>query len=176
MTNLDRPTDGDLEEGLSRVWTAHLQREEVLLDATVKSLRHVRTAIIDADWERLPDLLTFQDHLRAEAHPLAQARESLRKQLAPHLGVSPEDVTLRGVTIWFRLASGTNPLVGCERLMQKLNEAETLRCTIATLVRSSLSLYQNLLGRLAGGESAERYGPGGKWQGFASGSLIQGRG
>ena len=176
MKSVDLLSDTDLDEGLLQLWTDHLNREEALLDATVHSLRQVRTAIMNADFNRLPNLLAFQDNLALDADPIARARESLRETLAPYLGVSPVEVTLRRATAWLQSTYGINHLVGCERLVQRLHEAETLRCTIVTLIRSSLAFYQKLLGSLAGGTSPDRYGPGGKWQGSASGSLIQGRG
>ena len=176
MTTPDSASGLPPDERLLRVWKAHLAQEETLLRATLDSLRRVRVALIGAQWALLPELLAFQDRLVEDAREIANLRKVLCEVVAPILGVASTDITLRTVTGWLDPSRRMQLIESRERLDRMVREAETLRDSIAALLRYSQGFFQKLLEGLTGGSVPSRYGPGGKWQGQASGALIQGRG
>jgi hypothetical protein len=161
---------------LISVWEAHLIREEALLVATLDSLRGVRTAIIAADWVKLPELLGSHDRLGADAAVVARERETLREATARQTGVSASEIMLRSLASSLPPARAAGLLETRERLIGEAGEAEALRRAVVTLVRFSLGFHQKLLEGLAGGRGPARYSAAGTWRGAAFGSMIQARG
>jgi hypothetical protein len=164
------------DERTIAAWEAHLEREEILLVATLDSMRGVRIAIVSADWQKLPELLGFQRRLEADSREVARDRDALREEVARHAGISASEVTLRTLTASLPPGRATVLLEGRERLARMAREAETLLHTLATLVRYSLGFHQKMLEGLTGRRSPDRYSAAGTWQGVAFGSLIQARG
>jgi hypothetical protein len=152
-----------------------LTREETLVAHVLESLQSVRVAFLKRDLSHLHSLQARQRELLAADQEIAPEREKLRSSLAPLLGVSPAEVTLRTAALALGEPARQRLLRRHARLVEMVRSAEQLRQYNASLLGCARGFLDCLLGGLTATSGGECYGPQGERRGVCYGPFLEAR-
>lgn len=165
----------DRDEQTLSVCEKHLEREEALLAELLATLRQVRDAFLQRDLTILPTLRDRQENLARTSEEITQARDQLRESLAPLLGISAAEVTLRAAAASLQSEARERLLSRHARLTEMVRESDQLSRHNAALLGYARGFLDCLFARLTGGGGAERYDPRGERRALSHGSFLEAR-
>jgi hypothetical protein len=174
--NLREPaTKCEREARILALCEDHLIREESLVAWVLESLQSVRDSFLNCDLSHLPSLQARQRELLAAEQEIAPEREKLRSSLAPLLGISPTDVTLRTAALALAEPVRERLLRRHARLVEMVRSSARLRRHNASLLGYARGFLDCLLGGLTETSGGEGYGPQGERRGVCYGPFLEAR-
>lgn len=139
-------------------------------------LQRSRLVLLGKSAATLPDIVAQQEQAGAAIALMRHRRQAFRQGLAPLVGVRVEELTLSRLADFIGGTAGQEVAQRRLQLLQLANQVEVLHRANAGLIFHCLDFYNRFFDDLAGTHGARRYGPAGRYQEAACGSLLNTRG
>lgn len=161
------------EDRLAAVLSEHLDQEEAALSGLMRSVQEVRVALLRNQAARLTECLALQTGAFAECE---KARVS-RQRLQSTLGLGSQPVQLPALVSRLGMPARGRLWSQCQRLQRLAAEVERVARANHLFARHALSLMEQVLLEVTGGEPAgQRYNRTGAAGPTIYGHIVQARG
>ena len=130
--------------------SAHLQREEAVLQETLRIVEETREGLLARDGERLERSVTEQQKTFEAAEAIRVRREAMRKEIAALLDLTLEKATITRLAEKSPIAVGNELRNSRTRLSKLVARVRTMHRTNAVLAIQTNRIVANALHKLIG--------------------------
>lgn len=171
---LSRMPDNALDENrLATLLGEHLDQEEAALNGLMRSVQDVRVALLQNQADRLRDCVALQTGAFGECEKTRISRQRLQSTL----GLGSQPVHLPTLVSRLDMPARARLWSQCQRLHRLATEVERMARANHLFARHALSLMEQVLLEVTGGEPAgQRYGRTGAAGPGNYGHIVQARG